>query len=264
LKSHLNVVHFKIKQYFCDCCRYSTNIFKNRRRHMRRHQRTELKKTHACHICGKSVSGQRSLESHIEYCHEIKEKTFQCFCGKSYKRKTELQQHTRLFHEKKYSYFCKVCDKSYSNATYYRDHMQNHDSNGKKKFACETCGKLFALESLLKQHQKIHQEPTVACEHSNCPKMFHVQALAKKHYKQTHLRESRACEFCGKSVSVQIYRRHIKEFHEGLKKVNCGIFDCKSSFICRDNYRCHVKKTHANYFNGLNKDEMKAILNRSF
>jgi uncharacterized C2H2 Zn-finger protein len=140
--------------------------------------------------------------------------------------------------------------------------MEAHVNEGKKEFSCQKCGKIYALASSMKKHLKTHENPSVPCEDPLCHKMFHFTANAKKHFRQTHLHETRPCEHCGKGISLPTYQRHIKEFHLGLERVKCGVSGCESSFRRRDNYRYHVKKTHAEYFSALSGDAKFEILNR--
>ena len=254
--------HHKNNCFSCDICGYSTKFLKKISRHILRHQKRDVRGTFICYVCGKVLSTQSSLDHHIKYCHEIEEKTFVCYCGKKYKRKTELQQHTRLFHEKKFKHHCKICSKSYSSAFYYKEHLELHQSLGEKKYPCQVCGRSFALNSLLKSHQKIHAEPTISCKAENCTRLFFNQSHARKHHRRDHLCETRACEYCGKVISSLAYPRHIKEFHQGLEKIKCGVLGCTSAFVRRDNYRGHVRKSHADYLKSITEDELATIMNR--
>ena len=249
----------KTECYSCDLCSYSANFLSKISRHVKRHRTKDIQRTLICYVCGKVLSTQPVLSHHIKYCHDIEEKKFVCYCGRKFKRKTELQQHTKLFHEKKLRQKCEICNKSFS-IYYFKHHMVTH--NTLKEYSCQVCSHLFSNETLLKRHQKVHSEPTIPCEAENCTRLFIFRNDASLHYKREHLCETRACEYCGKVIKSVSYSRHVKELHQGFKKIKCGVLGCTSAFLRRDNYRGHVKRTHAEHLETITEDELATIMNR--
>ena len=113
-----------------------------------------------------------------------------------------------------------MCDGKFLTNTYlYQHKRKDHDEF--KPYTCDTCGKKFAYESLLKGHRHtckivdIHKLPFY-CE--LCGTRFkEIRSLKrhnKQHCKKQIIEKSFDCELCGKSLSAkQSLKRHKKLVH---------------------------------------------------
>ena len=104
----------------------------------------EGKKLYQCELCPKGFGQKSNLETHIEYCHQLKEEICQV-CGDDFKTKNVLLKHQIRRHvpsiEKLYD--CEICSKQFVGLISYRSHIKEvHDrlpSKMPKKYVCPIC-----------------------------------------------------------------------------------------------------------------------------
>ena len=93
-----------------------------------------------------------------------------CTCemyGEKFKNSTLFITHYSTTHP---PLSCKHCSKSYTNLLSLQKHVYMHKA---EKKTCDSCGKAFAFQSQLSDHQKTHlkTKPQI-CSHPNCSKDF--------------------------------------------------------------------------------------------
>ena len=104
----------------------------------------EGKKLYQCELCPKGFGQKSNLETHIEYCHQLKEEICQV-CGDDFKTKNVLLKHQIRRHiptiEK--MYHCELCSQQFIGLISYRSHIKEvHDrlpSKMPKKYVCPIC-----------------------------------------------------------------------------------------------------------------------------
>ena len=110
---------------------------------------------------------------------------------------------------------CPHCDFAADSETQIERHLKKEHSEDGKAFACEHCGKSFALKSNLLSHQKTH----------DLDKPFGCDKCEKTYKQRNSLRE------------------HVLRSHDNISKFICGI--CYEKFPSR-----HLLKIHERAHNG--------------
>lgn len=98
------------------------------------------------HISSHTCGPQRDKFSVM--CHE---------CGGLFESESVLRSHARshLPAECKPTFECYMCKQSYGCRLSLKHHILIHNG-GKRRFKCDTCGKDFARQDILRRHQHLH------------------------------------------------------------------------------------------------------------
>ncbi|XP_063709463.1 oocyte zinc finger protein XlCOF15-like [Culicoides brevitarsis] len=123
LKTHVKIVHKKIRQ-------------------------------HKCPDCGKQFSVKSSLNRHTMQIHS-KLKPYECrHCNLAFSDYTTRHKHEKAVHDQERSFKC-ACGKAFAYANVLKAHMRTHDKE--KKFTCAVCNQKFSQKHNLQTHLiKIH------------------------------------------------------------------------------------------------------------
>lgn len=148
---------------------------------LKQHLKTHEQNKNFCPYCGKSFSKPYWLSRHVEVIHQHKRSSrFQCeVCGKRCSSKGFLISHLST-HSSTHQHECQKCGKGYAYMSSLKRHVKYFCSVDKQvnkieiktpvELQCDVCKKEFSLPRLLKQHQRIHMEPTYICD--ICGKKF--------------------------------------------------------------------------------------------
>jgi len=125
LKRHVESIHKKLKQFYCEKCEYSTYRKDCLERHFTSaHEKIELK----CEYenCNFSTVYKSNLQVHIKNIHERNELHMCEYCKFSTFHKRSLKRHIQRAHEGK-RYYCNECESSYTTGENLKKHKQkNH------------------------------------------------------------------------------------------------------------------------------------------
>ncbi|KAJ0170631.1 hypothetical protein K1T71_014002 [Dendrolimus kikuchii] len=237
----------------------------------------------SCHMCQRRFLNMIELEEHIVSIHrriqcKKRRKNIDCtLCDIKFNSVKEMLLHESM-HSPDDKYPCKVCLKEFYSLKKLYIHKQRHyeriQCGGCKKrvitsffpqhevrcpykrnatltHMCETCGKSFHLESLLRLHQKTHSKSEECAE---CGKMLKPSGLlrhlekvhnikepnSKKQYAQKGRLSCNECEYSAKRKWV--LEAHVNRYHLKVKPFVCNI--CKKEFCGKSRLSEHMA-THS-------------------
>ena len=152
IKSHIDVVHAKVKGLKCDMCDYS--CVKSTR--LKYHKELVHLRQHLKQVCPQCFVICSNLDGHIQRIHkkpilslsESDEPNLSCKeCDFTSRSNLSLRSHERSTHRKEFI-SCSVCSKSVNKWTI-SVHMRKHVDN---KFKCNPCDKTYREKRDLAKH----------------------------------------------------------------------------------------------------------------
>ena len=185
LRSHIQMVHHKVRKYICSVC---SKPF-GKKSGLDRHVITvhEKKRCWECDLCEKSFGEKAQLVRHRkihfrpivqepdpdqvsddqEIIEDSKRKMKCGTCKKVVNSKAALKRHKLLVHEKQKNLLCDFCPKMFGEAANLRRHIltshkvEADEVNEGSTFPCSSCSKELNTKRGLNNHEKvcrIHQE----------------------------------------------------------------------------------------------------------
>ena len=121
-----------------------------------------------CDQCGKEFKSQIKLTFHKRTCTALKQ--FSCsVCDYTAKTEATVNRHSQGVHSEKNTDLlaCSLCEYRTSWTVVLKRHMNNHSSE--KKYKCDSCPYATRQSDVLKQHKKIHGNPSKPFECELCP-----------------------------------------------------------------------------------------------
>lgn len=218
-----------------------------------------------CGECGKECPDIAAVNAHME--EHVQIEGYECTdCKEVFQYKYLLLQHVRNFHAAHRPFTCDICSTSFTSKNGLKNHRTIHlplrfpcdecgnvfkgrsglylhkqrVHRGRKDFACDYCGKQFALKCQRDNHQRVHTgEKPFKCE--TCGAGFKAQSGLYAHRRtHTDLRPYK-CEICGKHLRLPYNLRLHMRTHTGEKPYVCDI--CGRAFSQPGDCKKH-KKTH--------------------
>jgi rubrerythrin len=165
LKVHIDVVHFKLKNYKCTKCDFKTYSPAFLRGHDSRvhsgvpyvSKPKEPKKP--CPICGLLV---QKISTHTRNVHIRPKNVFCDICGFGIFNLNRLRRHMHkhLSKEEKHqlsTFVCDLCGAQVHSKNSIKSHIKNVHQETGNQYKCY-CGRSYKAESYLKIHQKSHEK----------------------------------------------------------------------------------------------------------
>ena len=195
-----------------------------------------LVKPFSCKICGSSFKTKSRLREHIDTHNTTK--LFNCeVCHKSFKSEKALRDHS-VRHTDKYA--CLDCGLKCSSGSNLRDHVTRVHAEGRQRFHCTICEKVFATDSYLQKHVKMHNNE-FDCVCHVCGKGFSQKINLKIHMRMHSQERPYSCDLCDRTFKYHAnWTIHMRN-HRGEKPYGCDL--CDASFASMNRLNRH-RRTH--------------------
>jgi len=227
---HIKSVHENPGNIKCDICEviFSTQSSLNR------HQKNHIKnrpKPFKCNKCDYATDRNSSLKGHLK-AHEK---------GKCDKCNTNL--HKNRIHDCRLD--CKFCGLKFSQAGHVTQHIKKHHGHeiGRSLYECDICGlKCYVLNNLRIHMEAKHADGKIqafTCDLDG--KAFKCKENIARHMK-SHLQPVK-CDFCHIKVNKGYLKRHIINFHTGIKQPRKKYIPKTKSFTCPMCFKVFSTKT---------------------
>lgn len=230
--------------------------------HMKKHRHKDLNRF-SCKSCGQVFKKNAGLTQHLRYKLN---KFFKCMlCDEKFVCVLLKQQHEIAIHKVDSGWKCSQCPFIATEKIVTKRHQQAHDL----AFSCETCKKRFALRTVMKQHQMLHQHgifnqtPPAKYECDICGRFKSCKDYLREHMREQHRDQKLQCDICSKTfkqkktlighleihnklqcpicprkVTKKIFNYHIKA-HSEKKNIICKL--CPRRVSTNKSLRTHVR-----------------------
>ena len=275
-KHPTKTVHEEKKTFSCESCDKSFMKSGNLKNHIKKthedivpkkdHESTNsLKNIYKCDHCDKIFATSQKLKNHTKSVHKER-KSFPCeLCDdKTFINSSDLKSHIYMNHE------CHMCGKKFVNkgkldAHIYSIHIEQQEDKvpvkinifkskmkidqEKNDYKCNTCGKSFVNEDMLKTH--------ISSNHNSENKEKYIVDKVHK------------CIFCGKKLLKEELFQHIHKTHENsifnrlqrLLKCDCSC-DCrrKTAMCTHQKCKCTCEVTRIENLKNFYNLNLKSVL----
>ena len=137
------------------------------------------------------------------------------------------------------------CGKSFNLESILKNHVKIHDNI--KSFKCEECASTFITISRLKDHMKSHsQVREFICDIGDCKFAFKTKRYLTEHIRIHNNDRKYICDYdgCQQSfVQMSVYQRH-QQTHTNLKPWVCDFTDCYREFADLKSLKKHELRKH--------------------
>ncbi|XP_015834166.2 zinc finger protein 250 isoform X47 [Tribolium castaneum] len=200
---------------------------------------TSVEKRFYCATCDFQSRTKNELQCHIIRKH-TREYPFKCdVCCKGFVQRCDVTRHKQIEHEGM-RFVCRFCSKGFKTNRQLKQHQGQHESSFVGfKFVCPECSGIFSRKYCLDKHiQRIHSggKKRVACD--ICGKFLRCNSSLETHMK-THTGENFVCDVCNKVLSGQAALKVHKRVHTGEKPFKCG--ECDKAFSQKVGLQLHMK-----------------------
>lgn len=238
LKSHVNQVHLKVKEFRCHIC--GKDFFQSYR--LNDHILTHTDPLpFGCAHCPKKCKSKVNVLTHLLSKHGFNI-GLQCpHCQKAFVTRNAMEIHLKR-HTKQLDYSCDKCDKRFVTASNLKMHQEKMhvDKTARKYFICETCGKKLTSKHSYQNHVKTH----LGDEHMPFRCQYCGKGYTGKYALDIHVRGHTGetpfvCSMCGKGFRDKNgYDTHMRN-HRGEKPFVCSV--CSKGFADHSGLRKHLK-----------------------
>ena len=212
-----------------------------------------------CPICGRILSGQDSLESHVAIHELLNERCAENGCGWAYLKFSELQKHYLTRHKL-------TVTKDNKDTLYILSSCTS--SNGKRfpvRRPCPICKRIF-IGKFDHDHVRHHDKLKFQCLEPNCGWMFKLFRMFRSHYysrhklelscdaEQTYLTSRQIvlktqsegyveCSARSRKMQGRFYPMH-QAAHQQKRMYKCPNDGCGWKYKYRDVFRSHCENVH--------------------
>uniref|UniRef100_A0A3B3CAW8 C2H2-type domain-containing protein n=3 Tax=Oryzias melastigma TaxID=30732 RepID=A0A3B3CAW8_ORYME len=189
-------------------------------------------KPFSCSECGKQFLYKQSLKRHMR--RNTEKSPAGCTLGAKRPELRPSAEPPRV-HTGKKKFACEDCGKTFRDHFSLRSHMRVHSEE--KPFGCQSCGKSFKHEHNLKIHMRIHTgEEPFGCD--VCGKRFKHQHNLKTHMRIHTGEKPFVCDICGKRARHQNNLKTHMIVHKGERPFGCDV--CGKRFNRKTSLRAHT------------------------
>ena len=238
-KEHTKLNHRSSQKVFtCPKCGKRVNSKARLKDHVRvKHEHMLFK----CHHCEAQYSRKYVLNDHIEDCHGLDSKNFECLkCPDYFSTNNLLKRHTKKEHPELYYVFCGQCPTKFSRKRKYLLTEHEKEVHQRVKFSCIICMKTYTRQNRLQEHlDTAHEGKSLNCEH--CAKIFTRKDILKSHVERFHLGRGYQC----KQYTLTFTRTCRLRYHINTKhndKYKCQY--CDRNLGRSDNLKIHIRANH--------------------
>ncbi|XP_063734875.1 zinc finger protein 1035 [Eleginops maclovinus] len=247
LTGHLRV-HTRKVPFNCKTCKkgfWNKSLLRNHNRKCRYGSFSEKTKTKQLEVPLKAeIDIVLNDMLDFEKSSKLVQTDFACkeeFMDKSPQSSEENDEQSKK--KKTVQYQCSECDQSFTDGLLLISHLEDHgrQEQAKKRNACVKCGQVFASQTNLGRHMKIHESDQMltcpvcsrictteseleihrTCHDPNrpficklCNQRFWTRPSLRSHYREDHSNDVFTCRFCNKAYTVRkSLERHYKKWH---------------------------------------------------
>ncbi|XP_058451725.1 zinc finger protein 236-like [Malaya genurostris] len=106
-------------------------------------------------------------------------------CPAAFKKSSHLKQHMKSHYGIKANR-CEICDKTFTTSHTLKVHRNSHSQNSQLHYKCNECTAQFSLQSSLRRHTKLHDNPNRSYGCPHCKRTFKWFQNCKTHMKLVH------------------------------------------------------------------------------
>ncbi|XP_058461234.1 zinc finger protein 431-like [Malaya genurostris] len=207
-----------------------------------------------CYICNISLEDTDELVAHLTSAHAGKI-DYKCDdCNKTFGKVTIYNRHLSCHDitiRPRKCQFCSLCFSAKESLKIHenREHGTNHTlpkryNRRNKIFQCESCGKIFLTDALLKQHDLFVHKKVPAASCKLCGKTFVTKANLEKHYIVHSKERPYKCDKCEATFKTSTALTKHSLLHENVLPYECR--HCEERFLTQALYAKHRQLNHKN------------------
>ncbi|CAG9574893.1 unnamed protein product [Danaus chrysippus] len=193
-----------------------------------------------CPICPDSYFGYfKKLLEHMNE-HHSNNNIVCVYCGVTFRGHSNYRAHISRYHRRK-ACTCPECKKDFWNLEKLARHKAN--VHGTKNFKCVQCNEKFITQHLMRRHLVSAHGSGHKCSH--CGKLFTLNSHMRNHVRRSHLKEKNVeCPVCkDRFFDIALLKVHMVK-HVGARNYHCDI--CGKKFLWKKNLRGHLASHERN------------------
>lgn len=250
LDTHINTVHSKPNEIFCDKCAKTFPTTLQFKIHTKR-AHAEVKPL-KCRICLGNFKTEAMLMEHMDTQHQegidSSKEEGENSTGEDIinvmEPMIEIDTDFQIVNGPKQQMKCNECDRIFNQKKTLEYHkLRSHSKPA--GFTCEICYKSFAKQRYLYAHLRVrHKSIQNTHKCPSCRKSFVNKLDLDDHVKAMHSEPGFVCEICEKVCpDLRLLKEHLRYKHKmNMKRVKCN--SCHLTFINKSDLESHVNAVH--------------------